>query len=284
MYICLCRNSSATLDSTLVSSRSSRNSFESVSAPPPPIPPPSSPSRPPTSTPTTLVRPLLLAFILSISDALLFSLPAFVAGSAEIAREGSQKQSQKHHLPPSSNGSRNDEDDEGSLELDMDDVLINGASSSSNPQREGRSVSSTVHDRGSGKPKPSLVPAPSSSHPHRTHHQDRSSSKRQQEVQPPQQAQAGARDSFLNYFFGGQPGSESAPSSVLGGLEANGQFGARAGGNGGRTDYLPDLSKVRRFSALLRRRQADGPLLLFLRARDDSPDVGDWKGVAPRST
>ncbi|KAL7414826.1 dynamin protein dnm1 [Mrakia frigida] len=176
--------------------------------------------------------------------------PAFVAGSAEIAREGSQKQSQKHHMPPSSNGSRNDEDDEGSLELDMDEVMINGLTSG-NPQREGRSVSSTVHDRGGKANASKTSPAApgvnhNPSHAHRAnHHSERSSSKRHEapSASTSGQPQSGARDSFLNYFFGGQPGSENAgPSSVLGGMDgASGQF--RAGGNGGRTDYLPDLSK-----------------------------------------
>ena len=176
--------------------------------------------------------------------------PAFVAGSAEIAREGSQKQSARQH-PPSSAGSRGDDDDEGSLELDIDEVMINGTSG--HPQgRETRSVSSTVHDRAGvkgGKDSKTSSHAQSGSskeHPHRnSHHQDRTSSKRQPEPssasqQAGGQQQGGARDSFLNYFFGGQPGSET-PSSVLG--ETRGEFGARAGGNGGRTDYLPDLSK-----------------------------------------
>lgn len=113
-------------------------------------------------------------------------------------------------------------------------------------------MSSTVHDRAGVKGKDGKVSAntsaaTNSAHAHRSsQHTDRSSKRHQesssasQQQGAGQQPQSGARDSFLNYFFGGQPGSET-PSSVLG--ETSGQFGPRAGGNGGRTDYLPDLSK-----------------------------------------
>lgn len=196
-------------------------------------------------------------------------------------------------MPPSSNGSRNDEDDEGSLELDMDEVMING-STSGNPQREGRSVSSTVHDRGgkanASKPSPAAPGVNHNpSHAHRAnHHSERSSSKRHEapSASTSGQPQSGARDSFLNYFFGGQPGSENAgPSSVLGGMDgASGQF--RAGGNGGRTDYLPDLSKVSRIESSFFLPCTDFLLdrSYVQRERVDLLEGEDWKEVVRLST
>lgn len=218
--------------------------------------------------------------------------PAFVAGSAEIAREGSSSHNRSNQkqkpLPPSSSGSRSPNMDESALELETEELLLNGAPPSRegpsgiihHRDRDGRSVSSSIHDRaskttsalaGAGGPSGSNLNGGSGSGGHSISHKNHqaatvgSSSRRlQQQSQSPfgttsvhgsaqQGGQAGARDSFLNYFFGGQPGPESGPSAALGasmdstrehghhqqgGLSSSRNAVARTG-----SDYLPDLSK-----------------------------------------
>lgn len=177
--------------------------------------------------------------------------PAFVAGSANIAREGAQKhQPAPSHVP--SIASEGD-DDENSVDHNVEDMLLNG---NSGQQRESRSVSETMHDRSGRKHRASAnaVDGPSTSS--KAHHgHDRSSRRgqdkgsalqvqqQQQQQQNHQQQGAGAKESFLNYFFGGQPGAEGHSSVLASSFDNRGSNAVtHRGFGGGASDILPELS------------------------------------------
>lgn len=170
--------------------------------------------------------------------------PAFVAGSANIAREGAQKhQPLPSHVPSvTSEG----DDEENSVDHNVEDFMLNGASSSQQV-RENRSVSETMHDRSSRKHKSTSNAPDGPSTSGKSHHH---SSRRTQEKLAAQAQQAstvaagsGAKESFLNYFFGGQPGSEGHSSVLASSFDnrSNGNITHRGFG-GGASDILPELT------------------------------------------
>jgi hypothetical protein len=142
--------------------------------------------------------------------------------------------------------------------------MLNGAPSSSNARDSGRSGSNTAHERSSTKstilPTPPNSTSSAAAAAHRSHHSEKSSRRQhnttassltaQQQQIPLDRngtlngvpGQTGSRESFLNYFFGGQPDAGAGPSAALG----QGQDAASrevGGRHRGGSDYLPDLSK-----------------------------------------
>ncbi|KAF8141396.1 Dynamin central region-domain-containing protein [Boletus edulis] len=130
--------------------------------------------------------------------------PAFISGSA-VAAQTATSQASKQSIPPRpvsaepTNGTQTPENgDESSAE---EPIAVNGV-----PSRDGRSVSSTLHDRArtTGSSSTTGTSTKSSS---RTHHGPRHSY-----VLPPTQSHTfptgpsssphSARETFLNYFFG----------------------------------------------------------------------------------
>lgn len=122
--------------------------------------------------------------------------------------------------------------------------MVNGASSTA-PHRENRSVS----DGRATRQAPTLPTSSNGRAPadgHRGQHHSEKLSRRSE--QPPRagagssslaggQGQSGARESFLNYFFGGQDAEVDA-SAVL-----RSEVVSRNRGSHGASDILPDLSK-----------------------------------------
>ncbi|KDQ19612.1 hypothetical protein BOTBODRAFT_28180 [Botryobasidium botryosum FD-172 SS1] len=145
--------------------------------------------------------------------------PSFVTASTAVAKEPPPRKQitvVESNLSPSGvdtpvNGV--DEDDDNS----SDQLTPNGGASHSSASREGRSVSSTLHDRAREKHSTSSTLSTGS---HRHHHSSRSErrSAASAAAAAPQSAvpgssPMGARDSFLNMFFGGHQ-SEPTPSVV----------------------------------------------------------------------
>ena len=179
--------------------------------------------------------------------------PAFVAGSANIAREGAQKhQPAPSHVP--SIASEGD-DDEASVDHNVEDMILNG---SGGQQRESRSVSETMHDRSGRKHRASVNALDGPSTSGKAHHGHDRASRRGQDKAPALQVQqqqqqgqgqqgqgqgAGAKESFLNYFFGGQPGAEGHSSVLASSFDNRGSNAVtHRGFGGGASDILPELS------------------------------------------
>ncbi|KAG9224241.1 hypothetical protein CCMSSC00406_0004740 [Pleurotus cornucopiae] len=167
--------------------------------------------------------------------------PAFISGSASAAQQA-QNPPQQQILPrPSStepvNGTRSAPEDEDDTSEDGDGV----SGGTAPPSRDGRSVSSTVHDRarttGSTTPAQSIVSATTALNRSKHNHHHQSSSHH-----PPHRAHSAhpggtgtsppsARETFLNYFFGQNgPGPLAASSSHQ---PHGGPNGPSLGGGGG---------------------------------------------------
>lgn len=130
-------------------------------------------------------------------------------------------------------------------------MLLNGGG-----QRESRSVSETMHDRSGRKHRANAnaLDGPSSSG--KAHHGHDRSSRRGQDKAPALQVQqqhqqqnqnaaagAGAKESFLNYFFGGQPGADGHSSVLASSFDNRGSNAVtHRGFGGGASDILPELS------------------------------------------
>lgn len=136
--------------------------------------------------------------------------------------------------------------------------MVNGATSGANAHRENRSVSDRMHDR-AGRQSSSTAAGPASNgrpstgaDGHRSHHHSEKGARRGEHRGSNAGAvggmlaaagggqsnnQSGARESFLNYFFGGQDADVDA-SAVL-----RSEVDSRHRASPGSHDYLPDLSK-----------------------------------------
>ncbi|KZT56849.1 hypothetical protein CALCODRAFT_496837 [Calocera cornea HHB12733] len=141
--------------------------------------------------------------------------PSFMQNSAQA--HANQQRKVAPAPPPASiepNGSASAEDEADDEETD---TLPNGVT-----PKDTRSVSSTVHDRSRG---PSFVGSGQtqpSGHHHVAKHDRRSAGTPNSLLAPPAQinsasSPATAKDTFLNYFFGGsQPGMPNAPAALMG--------------------------------------------------------------------
>lgn len=146
--------------------------------------------------------------------------------------------------------------------MDSDDILINGASSTH------RSPSESHHDRRSGKTKSANPLDGSTAAAIRGHHHSEKSKRADRTSQILFQAQASNhlgggqgkdKDSFMNYFFGNQPGeSGGGPSSLLASGISAGSGAVGRGVGGGASDTFPD-SSGRADARVSGTRSFDGP-------------------------
>jgi dynamin 1-like protein len=155
--------------------------------------------------------------------------PAFVAGSANIAREGAQKhQPAPSHVP--SIASEGD-DDEASVDHNVEDMILNG---SGGQQRESRSVSETMHDRSGRKHRASVNALDGPSTSGKAHHGHDRASRRGQDKAPALQVQQQQQQG---------PGAEGHSSVLASSFDNRGSNAVtHRGFGGGASDILPELS------------------------------------------
>ncbi|KAF8515920.1 Dynamin central region-domain-containing protein [Gautieria morchelliformis] len=156
--------------------------------------------------------------------------PSFVSGSqAAAAVSRDQQQLQRKKIPPQRPSSTEPVNGEGSADEEEDEASTDRQTPNGVAVRDGRSVSSTLHDRNRATSNLAAT-APSSTksssrhqQQHQHHHPNAPSSSSSQHT---------ARDSFMSYFFGQSgPPAGPHPSNSPAGTSSSGRTFAEVGGN-----------------------------------------------------
>ncbi|KAF8585404.1 hypothetical protein K439DRAFT_1632645 [Ramaria rubella] len=157
--------------------------------------------------------------------------PAFVSGSqtaAAASREQQQQQQQRRKITPQRPTST--EPVEGSEDENEDQASNDRQTPNGVALRDGRSVSSTLHDRARAAPSPAVNAAPPQK-PH-SRHQPQHQHGHHENSPSPSSSQHSARDSFMSYFFGQSgPPTGPHPSHSGGTIQHNGRQSVELGGN-----------------------------------------------------